>query len=159
MRNLAKMPEFKFDLNLEDSDNSNFKTIGEVSGELDIPPHVLRFWESKFNDIKPHKRKGGHRYYNKENVDLIKKIKTLLYKEGFTIKGAQKYLREQKNSHEDSISTNGKSEAGQQNLFIEQLSDNIKKHANDSEVQSGLDQKTLNVILDELESVKKILQE
>ena len=71
-----------------------FRTISEVANELDIPQHVLRFWESKFSQVKPLKRGGGRRYYRPEDVDLLRNIRTLLYKEGYTIKGVQKLLRE-----------------------------------------------------------------
>lgn len=76
--------------------SSAFRTIGEVSAELGLPTHVLRFWESKFSQIKPHKRRGGHRYYRPEDVELLQEIKSLLYSEGYTIKGAQKHLRDKK---------------------------------------------------------------
>lgn len=69
-----------------------FRTIGEVATELALPQHVLRFWETKFSRIRPHKRRGGHRYYRPADVDLLKEIKELLYEKGYTIKGAQKYL-------------------------------------------------------------------
>lgn len=71
-----------------------FRTIGEVAGDLDVPPHVLRFWESRFNQIKPLKRGGGRRYYRPEDVDLLRTIRELLYTEGYTIRGVQKLLRE-----------------------------------------------------------------
>ena len=71
-----------------------FRTISEVAGEIDIPQHVLRFWESKFNQIKPMKRGGGRRYYRPEDVELLRRIKFLLYDDGYTIKGVQKLLRE-----------------------------------------------------------------
>jgi DNA-binding transcriptional MerR regulator len=71
-----------------------FRTISEVAGSLDIPQHVLRFWESKFNQIKPLKRGGGRRYYRPDDVALLQRIKTLLYDDGYTIKGVQKLLRE-----------------------------------------------------------------
>lgn len=72
-----------------------FRTISEVAEELDLPQHVLRFWETKFAHIRPMKRAGGRRYYRPEDVDLLKGIRTLLYTDGFTIKGVQKILREQ----------------------------------------------------------------
>ena len=72
-----------------------FRTISEVSEDLDLPQHVLRFWESKFSSIKPLKRGGGRRYYRPSDVDLLRGIRHLLYSEGFTIKGVQKILREQ----------------------------------------------------------------
>ncbi|MBI1328172.1 MAG: MerR family transcriptional regulator [Alphaproteobacteria bacterium] len=73
-----------------------FRTISEVADELGVAQHVLRFWETKFAQIKPMKRGGNRRYYRPEDVALIKRIHALLYKEGYTIKGAQKALREQK---------------------------------------------------------------
>jgi DNA-binding transcriptional MerR regulator len=71
-----------------------FRTISEVAIELDVPQHVLRFWESRFVQIKPVKRAGGRRYYRPEDVDLLKGIRALLYSDGFTIKGVQKVLKE-----------------------------------------------------------------
>ncbi len=72
-----------------------FRTISEVASELDVPQHVLRFWESRFAQIKPVKRAGGRRYYRPEDIDLLHGIRALLYTDGYTIKGAQKILREQ----------------------------------------------------------------
>jgi len=71
-----------------------FRTISEVAQELDVPQHVLRFWESRFTQIKPVKRAGGRRYYRPDDVDLLKGIRALLYNDGFTIKGVQKVLKE-----------------------------------------------------------------
>ena len=71
-----------------------FRTISEVAAELDVPQHVLRFWESRFTQVKPTKRAGGRRYYRPEDVDLLRGIRTLLYSDGYTIKGVQKVLRE-----------------------------------------------------------------
>lgn len=71
-----------------------FRTISEVANNLDVPQHVLRFWESKFHQVRPLKRGGGRRYYRPEDVKLLSNIKELLYKEGFTIKGVQKLLKE-----------------------------------------------------------------
>lgn len=73
-----------------------FRTISEVAGELDVAQHVLRFWESKFPQVRPLKRGGGRRYYRPEDVDLLRQIRSLLYEEGYTIKGAQKLLRSQR---------------------------------------------------------------
>ena len=72
-----------------------FRTISEVSEELDLPQHVLRFWETRFAQIKPLKRGGGRRLYRPDHVALLRGIKTLLYEDGLTIKGVQKVLREQ----------------------------------------------------------------
>jgi DNA-binding transcriptional MerR regulator len=71
-----------------------FRTISEVAIELDVPQHVLRFWESRFAQIKPVKRAGGRRYYRPDDIDLLKGIRALLYTDGLTIKGVQKVLKE-----------------------------------------------------------------
>ena len=71
-----------------------FRTISEVAVELEVPQHVLRFWEGRFAQIKPVKRAGGRRYYRPEDVDLLRGVRALLYSEGFTIKGVQKVLRD-----------------------------------------------------------------
>lgn len=72
-----------------------FRTISEVADDLDIPQHVLRFWETRFSQIKPMKRSGGRRYYRPDDVDLLKGIRHLLYGEGYTIRGVQRILKEQ----------------------------------------------------------------
>jgi DNA-binding transcriptional MerR regulator len=72
-----------------------FRTIGEVAEELDLPQHVLRFWETKFTQIRPVKRAGGRRYYRPDDVQLLSAIRILLYSEGYTIKGVQRILKEQ----------------------------------------------------------------
>ncbi|MDA0655380.1 MAG: MerR family transcriptional regulator [Proteobacteria bacterium] len=71
-----------------------FRTISEVSGDLDVPQHVLRFWETKFPQVKPMKRGGGRRYYRPDDVALLKRIRDLLYSDGYTIRGVQRLLRE-----------------------------------------------------------------
>ncbi len=71
-----------------------FRNISEVSSLLGIPAHVLRFWETRFNQIKPIKRSGGGRYYRPDDITLLKRIRSLLYDEGYTIKGAQQVLKE-----------------------------------------------------------------
>ena len=71
-----------------------FRTISEVGRDLDIPQHVLRFWESKFTQVKPLKRGGGRRYYRPEDVALLRRIRDLLYTEGYTIRGVQRLFRE-----------------------------------------------------------------
>ena len=82
-----------------------FRTISEVSDEVNIPAHVLRFWETKFPNINPLKRSGNRRYYRPEDVKLIIRIKTLLYDNGYTVKGVQKLLKENdnKNNEKNSI--------------------------------------------------------
>ena len=79
-----------------------YQTISEVSAKLDVPAHVLRFWESKFSALKPLKRSGGRRYYRTEDIQLLKSIKSLLYDEGYTIKGAQNSLKKRISASETS---------------------------------------------------------
>ena len=72
-----------------------YRTISEVASDLKLPQHVLRFWETRFSQVKPLKRAGGRRFYRPEDVDLLRAVKTLLYGDGYTIKGVQRILREQ----------------------------------------------------------------
>ena len=71
-----------------------FRTISEVADELQIPQHVLRFWETKFTQVKPLKRGGGRRYYRPDDIALLRRVSDLLYTQGYTIKGVQRLLRE-----------------------------------------------------------------
>lgn len=80
-----------------------FRTISEVSQMLDIPAHVLRFWETKFSSLRPLKRSGGRRYYRPSDIALLERIRDLLYKDGFTIRGAQKSLRSKADLSADSL--------------------------------------------------------
>ena len=84
-----------------------FRTISEAAEELDLPQHVLRFWETRFSTIKPLKRGGGRRYYRPEDVLLLKGIRHLLYDQGFTIKGVQKILKDQGARHVAAIGNGG----------------------------------------------------
>ncbi|HEY4078535.1 MAG TPA: MerR family transcriptional regulator [Rhizomicrobium sp.] len=84
-----------------------FRTISEVADELDVPQHVLRFWESRFAQIRPVKRAGGRRYYRPDDVDLLKGIRALLYSDGFTIKGVQKVLKERGLRHVAQVGRSG----------------------------------------------------
>ena len=81
-----------------------FRTISEVASELNLPQHVLRFWETKFPQIKPLKRGGGRRYYRPEDVVFLRRIRSLLYDDGYTIKGVQKLLRQNGNKGTDGAS-------------------------------------------------------
>src|SRR5262249_30917903 len=72
-----------------------FRTISEVATDLNVPQHVLRFWETRFAQIRPLKRAGGRRYYRPEDVELLRRIRDLLYRHGYTLRGAQRLLREQ----------------------------------------------------------------
>lgn len=80
---------------LLEKSSSAFRTISEVATELDVPKHVLRFWEGKFPQLRPMKRGGGRRYYRPEDVELLRGIRWLLYSDGYTIKGVQRILREE----------------------------------------------------------------
>jgi DNA-binding transcriptional MerR regulator len=76
-------------------DPDAFRTISEAAAELDLPQHVLRFWETRFPQVKPLKRAGGRRYYRPRDIEVLRAIKHLLYKEGYTIRGVQRVLKEQ----------------------------------------------------------------
>jgi DNA-binding transcriptional MerR regulator len=84
-----------------------FRNISEVAEELDLPQHVLRFWESRFTQIKPVKRAGGRRYYRPDDIDLLKGIRALLYSDGLTIKGVQKVLKERGHRHVAQVGRGG----------------------------------------------------
>lgn len=97
-----------------------FRTISEVSEEIDVPQHVLRFWESKFGQIRPLKRGGGRRYYRPEDIELLKRIKNYLYKQGYTIKGVQRLLKEKRHEAVASFAPFAKPDAGMPNFPFEQ---------------------------------------
>ena len=78
---------------MTDKSSDAYRTISEVSAELNVPPHVLRFWETKFSNLRPLKRSGGRRYYRPNDVNVLMRIRDLLYEDGFTIKGAQRFLK------------------------------------------------------------------
>ncbi len=79
---------------MTDKEPGAFRTISEVAAELDLPAHVLRFWETKFNQIRPMKRSGGRRFYRPEDIALVRLIREMLYGQGYTIKGVQRILKE-----------------------------------------------------------------
>ena len=131
-----------------------FRTISEVSKDLSLPQHVLRFWETKFIQIKPIKRGGGRRYYRPEDVQLLKGIKSLLYNDGYTIRGVQKVIKE--NGTKKLLTV----EPGN-NTFTE-----IKKDNNDSMHQNNFNnsiddskRKKLMNVLEDLVKLKKILKD
>ena len=106
-----------------------FRTISEVSKDLSLPQHVLRFWETKFVQIKPIKRGGGRRYYRPEDVDLLKGIKNLLYNDGYTIRGVQKVIRE--NGSKNILFSNNKA-----NIKVQQktFTDNENNYNSDQNI-------------------------
>ena len=115
---------------------SAFRTISEVATELNLPQHVLRFWETKFNQIHPLKRGGGRRYYRPEDIDLLRQIRGLLYDNGYTIKGVQKLLRN------GSAKNTPKAEA-------EKVAENAVPDGSNAELQS---------ILSELQDIQGLLR-
>ena len=104
-----------------------FRTISEVADDLDVPQHVLRFWESRFTQIRPMKRGGGRRYYRPDDIDLLRGIRHLLYGQGYTIRGVQRILREQgprfvqvvwqDGAPQPPVSRGGDEEAGERGIF------------------------------------------
>ncbi len=98
-----------------------FRTISEVAEELDLPQHVLRFWETRFAQIKPMKRGGGRRYYRPEDTNLLKGIRFLLYGEGYTIKGVQRILKEQGVRHVASVWQELEAESGEAPVPVQQV--------------------------------------
>jgi DNA-binding transcriptional MerR regulator len=129
-----------------------FRTISEVATELSVPSHVLRFWETKFTKIRPMKRGGGRRYYRPEDIVLLQQIRSLLYDDGYTIKGVQKLLRDgnQKKYREKAAPVAKKSPlvAGPVATFAEAAPD--ISSARRAELQG---------VLDELVSLRKVLNE
>lgn len=101
-----------FEAELDNKSPDAFRTISEVAEDLDIPQHVLRFWETRFSQIKPLKRGGGRRYYRPDDVALLKGIRRLLYGEGYTIKGLQRILKEQGPRHVQAIGRGGEIAGG-----------------------------------------------
>ena len=130
-----------------------FRTISEVSKDLSLPQHVLRFWETKFVQIKPIKRGGGRRYYRPEDVKLLKGIKSLLYNDGYTIRGVQKVIKENGTKKLLTVQKENK-------IFTE-----IKKDNNDHLEQKSYSQYSINDskrkklmnVLDDLVQLRKKL--
>lgn len=127
-----------------------FRTIAEVASELDLPAHVLRFWESKFPQIKPLKRRGGRRYYRPEDVSLLRRIRSLLYTEGYTIKGVQRLLREGGAKPAQEPSDTAAS-------LPEPAPTTARQTAARPHAEAGKDQ--LRAVLNELQALRRLLQE
>ena len=121
-----------------------FRTISEVSNDLEVPPHVLRFWETKFPQIKPLKRGGGRRYYRPEDVALLRQIRQLLYNDGYTIKGVQRLLKEGalKNTVQSGVVTATESD---------------KQKQPQNSTTSSQEKAALRSIVDELQALRKLL--
>lgn len=128
-----------------------FRTISEVADELDLPQHVLRFWETKFRQIVPMKRGGGRRYYRPQDVELIRRIKSLLHTEGYTIKGVQRMLGNGGiNKLPESPVPEEAPESGQQALAFDKPNAGVK-----GAVAKGID---LAQIVGELEDIRDLLK-
>ena len=157
-----------------------FRTISEVSEDLDLPQHVLRFWETRFTQVKPMKRGGGRRLYRPDHVALLRGIKALLYDDGMTIKGVQKMLREQgaktviargkadaalSLEMTDSIETTGQSEgmlpldlpedAGER---LADLKSRVKSQPDNTQGQDGLDPEKIRQSISRLEALLEQLE-
>ena len=130
-----------------------FRTISEVSKDLSLPQHVLRFWETKFVQIKPIKRGGGRRYYRPEDVKLLKGIKSLLYNDGYTIRGVQKVIKENGTKKLLTIQTENK-------VFTEIRKDNIDQLEQQNYAQHSINdskrKKLMNVLEDLVQLRKKL---
>jgi DNA-binding transcriptional MerR regulator len=110
-----------------------FRTISEVAEEINVPQHVLRFWESRFTQIRPLKRGGGRRYYRPDDVDLLRGVRHLLYGEGYTIRGVQRILREEGLSFVQSVWRTGAEQAAAAELKDEDEADTADDFEGDSE--------------------------
>ena len=143
-----------------------FRTISEVADELEVPKHVLRFWEAKFAQLKPMKRGGGRRYYRPEDVSLLRGIRFLLYNDGYTIRGVQKILREhgprfvmdyrrmaEDEDQEDAISAHEIPD-----IAAEAAQSGLATLARDpGEQRSKLDPQKLVALMDEIEACYRVL--
>ncbi|MEP1206022.1 MAG: MerR family transcriptional regulator [Rhizobiaceae bacterium] len=138
-----------------------FKTISEVADELDLPQHVLRFWETRFKQIKPLKRGGGRRYYRPDDVMLLKGIRHLLYAEGYTIKGVQRILKEQGNRFVTAVASGApvlaesQGEPGKRAVPVAQVASAMAA----SKSASGDVRSSLQDVLTELLECKRLLDQ
>jgi DNA-binding transcriptional MerR regulator len=119
-----------------------FRTIREVAEVIDVPQHVLRFWESKFKQVNPLKRGGGRRYYRPDDVILIEKIKKLLYDDGYTIKGVQKLLNESKNKND---------------LVVKKSTVKFISNTKNDNPEPNKDSEQLREILQDLQELKRLI--
>jgi DNA-binding transcriptional MerR regulator len=123
---------------LDDKAPDAFRTISEVAEDLDLPQHVLRFWESRFREIKPMKRGGGRRYYRPDDIDLLRGIRHLLYGEGYTIRGVQRILREQGIKFVQVVWQEGAVQPPHGAVDDDEVEDNVAEEAESFEEERGL---------------------
>lgn len=132
-----------------------FRTISEVADELNVPKHVLRFWEGKFPQLRPMKRGGGRRLYRPEDVDLLTGIRHLLYEDGYTIKGVQKVMREQGLDWVKGQTSRPEAPAGERKS---NAAPTLRKRGGGTTVALSVEQRReLQGVLAELESLKRLL--
>ncbi|WP_042704454.1 MerR family transcriptional regulator [Azospirillum sp. B506] len=134
-----------------------YRTISEVSTELSVPQHVLRFWETKFPQIRPLKRGGGRRYYRPEDVELLRRIQALLYEDRYTIKGVQRLLKEGRMSDpmpEDAEDGGGLSDG--EGLAGDDLPDDGEGDADHAPLSDAV-RHEITMVLDELRSLQSVL--
>lgn len=136
-----------------------FRTISEVATELDVPQHVLRFWESKFSQIRPMKRGGGRRYYRPEDVTVIKNIQNLLYNQGYTIRGVQKLLKESRSGVINRISTAAPVAANVAPEKVGSLGLTVPQQQPKPNGLSAKKREELEGLLDELKSLRALLKQ
>ena len=141
-----------------------FRTISEVADELEVPKHVLRFWEAKFAQLKPMKRGGGRRYYRPEDVQLLRGIRFLLYNDGYTIRGVQKILREHGPRFVMDYRRMGEDE--EQDEAMPEIPDVAAEAARSggqalgrepNEQRAKLDPKTLSTLIEEIAACTRVL--
>jgi DNA-binding transcriptional MerR regulator len=130
---------------------SAFRTISEVAKELDLSQHVLRFWETKFQNVKPLKRGGGRRYYRPEDIVLLKQIRDLLYNDGYTIKGVQKLFRA--NGGKPSASPHPVSTSDSEAIHVETISEVAATPGLGGDIRVEL-----QYILSELEDLRNLIK-
>jgi DNA-binding transcriptional MerR regulator len=141
-----------------DKSAAAFRTISEVAAELDVPQHVLRFWESRFAQVKPLKRGGGRRYYRPEDIELLRSIRGLLYGDGYTIRGVQKLLRE----GGVKLLLAGNVRAGADGIGAKAGAKSAPRGGAKKRDGGGLDdgrRREIASVLDELTALRKILQD
>jgi DNA-binding transcriptional MerR regulator len=151
-----------------------FRTISEVADELDLPQHVLRFWETRFTQIRPLKRGGGRRYYRPDDVDLLRGIRHLLYGEGYTIRGVQRLLKDNGPKFVQSVWTAGAPqpppqarhaedrEAFQDELALEDAAEragSATTGSNEHTALSQADMQRLRAALSELTECRRLLDQ
>lgn len=137
-----------------------FRTISEAAEELDVPQHVLRFWETRFTQIKPVKRAGGRRYYRPDDIDLIRGVRRLLHDQGYTIKGAQRILKESGVRFVQSVGRGEAEVAAPSAREVEATEqDSDPTEPQEAGGLSASERGTLQTVLDELHACRSALAE